>query len=259
MRALAVFVACGLSLAAGQGLAACTPLRVAYINQSVPPYYLGEGLVQAAPPGAAVDLIDKIAASAGCSVTYLRLPLARIRLALAAGSIDAAPLNALPEDEQIAVFPLTNGARDPDKAVAAVTIVLVRAADRIAAGTDPGRYFIGRKLGVSHGAAYAIALRAAGLTIDDGATNLERNLEKLRLGRIDGVTVTVTATDEFDGYLRTHIGSDIARLDKPLRVAHTWLAFSKAYYEANGPQVEAMWAWIKANGRSEFREIIKKY
>ncbi|MES2127845.1 MAG: hypothetical protein V4463_11290 [Pseudomonadota bacterium] len=259
MRALPALLACGMLMAAGQAAASCTPLRVAYINQNVPPYYLGDGPAPPDPPGAAIEMIQKIAASAGCTVTFTRLPLARIRVALAAGSIDAAPLNALPDDEHIAVFPLANGVRDTEKAIAATTIVLVRASDKLAIDTDPARYFLSHKLGVSHGASYVIPLRAAGLTIDDGATNLERNLEKLRLGRIDGCTLTVTELEEFDTHLRARIGSDIVRLDKPLRVAHTWLAFSRAYYDANGPQVETMWSWLKANRRSEFREIFKKY
>ena len=54
----------------------CIPLRIGYIDQHRPPYWMGEGEQVPEPPGAAVDLMRDAARAAGfgCAPTLVRLP-----------------------------------------------------------------------------------------------------------------------------------------------------------------------------------------
>jgi hypothetical protein len=70
-------------------------------------------------------------------------------------------------------------------------VVLVRATDKLPASTNPMSTFKGRVLGAPQGNSFITRLRESGLTIDDGGRDLDRNIEKLKLGRVDGVVVNV--------------------------------------------------------------------
>ena len=54
------------------------------MDQNRPPYWLGEGEQVPEPPGAAVDLIRSAVMESGfnCPPTLVRLPVARLRVAL---------------------------------------------------------------------------------------------------------------------------------------------------------------------------------
>ncbi len=152
-----------------------------------------------------------------------------------------------------------SGAPDLRKSFEVQTVVLVRAKDGIARDVDPLTYFKGRKIGVTHGAAYLALLHGAGILVDDGASDMERNIGKLLRGRIDGYGTTLVNPTDIDALIAARHGTSIVRLEKPLRVSRTWFVASKAFYASHTEQVEAMWNWTAVNARLQFGELVKSY
>ncbi len=235
-------------------------MKIGFSNQEVVPYYMGSGPEPATPPGASVELLGEIAASAGCSTTFSRLPPARIPASVDSGALSAAPLGALTGEFPNIVYPRDKqGKPDPERAVQMHTVVYVRASDRLDRATDPIDYFKRHKLGTFHGASFAAILRTQGFEIDDGALDAHRNFEKLKLRRIDGVILSLAHPDDMDSFVAERYGGDIVRLDKPLRTAAVWLGVNRSYYEANRSQVEAMWRWLGTQGRVRLAQLLLQY
>ena len=240
--------------------ATCIPVRVGYMDQHRPPYWLGEGAEVPDPAGAAVDLMHDavLGAGFGCPPVWVRLPIARLRVALANGDIDMSPMGELPAyPPEIALPRDKAGNIDLDRAMHNALIVLVRAGDKLPASTQPMQHFKGKLLGVAQGQSYAPRLRDAGLTIDDGARDLERNLEKLRLGRIDGVVVAAVSPEHLKAMLSRYKGA-VVQLPQPLINTRVWLAFNDSFYRAHPVQVEALWTWLDVN-RHRLGYVMQKY
>lgn len=241
-------------------MAACAPMKIGYSNQEVVPYYLGSGPDPATPPGASVELLRELAASAGCGTTFSRLPPARIPASVDSGALNAAPLGTLAGEFPNIVYPRDKqGKPDPERAVQMHTVVYVRASDKLDPATDPLDYFKRHKLGTFHGASFAAILRTQGFEIDDGALDAHRNFEKLKLRRVDGVILSLAHPGDMDSFVAERYGGEIVRLDKPLRTAFVWLGVNRAYYEANRNQVDAMWTWLGNQGRVRLGQLLRQY
>ena len=239
---------------------ACIPLRIGYIDQHRPPYWMGEGEQVPEPPGAAVDLMRDAAQAAGfgCAPTLVRLPPARLRVALANGDIDMSPLGEMPAYPAGIALPRDKkGNIDLERAMHNTLVVLVRARDKLPPTTDPMQYFKDKVLGVALGQSYTARLREAGLNVDDGGRDLERNIEKLRLGRVDGVVAAAVVPKHLKLMLDRYKGA-IVQLPQPLISTRVWLAFNESYYRAHRPQVEALWTWLDVN-RSRLGYTLEKY
>lgn len=101
-----------LAMSATQA-SACA-VRLGYPDRERAPYYLGNGSAIPARPGAAVELMSAALASAGCTVTLVRLPTARLKVALSVGEIDMAPVDLPPGAVPYSALPLTeHGLPDP--------------------------------------------------------------------------------------------------------------------------------------------------
>ncbi len=260
MRVVHLLSFLAMLLAPGLASSACTPFRLGYVNQHRPPYFLGASSAESRPPGATVDLIREMATVAGCEVVSVRLPPLRLRQALLSGDIDATLMDAAHSDLAEVALPHTpNGKLDTDRAVRMYTVVFVRADDKIAPDTDPRVHFATRRLGTNNGASLAVQLRAQGLTIDDGAHDSARNMEKLARGRIDGYAATMVSPTRMDAFTTAKFGARLVRLNTPLRTHHFWLGFSKRYYEQHRPEVDAMWNWMGAHGNARFVERVEQY
>ena len=252
-------MACALA-ASSLATAACIPIRVGYMDQHRPPYWMGDGPEVPEPPGAAVDLMRDglTGAGFGCPVTWVRLPIARLRVALAAGDVDMAPMGELPAYPPEMALPRDKaGNIDVNRAFQNTLIVLVRASDKLPASTQPMQYFRGRLLGVPQGQSYAARLREAGLTIDEGGRDLDRNIEKLRLGRIDGVVVAAVSPAHLTATLARYKGA-VVQMPQPLISTRVWLAFNDTYYRKHREQVEALWTWLDVN-RNRLGYVMQKY
>jgi hypothetical protein len=245
----------------GQARAAgCIPVRVGYMDQNRPPYWLGEGDKVPEPPGAAVDLIrDAVLGSGfGCTPIWVRLPPARIKLALAAGDIDLAPLGEMSfYPAEIAIPRDKAGNIDLNRALHNQVLVLVRTSDKLPASTNPMQYFHDKVLGIPMGNSYGPRLRESGLTLDDGARDLDRNIEKLKLGRVDGVVVAAVAPAHLKQVLAKYQG-EIEQLPQPLLNIRLWLAFNENFYHAHTRQSEALWTWLDTH-RGQLGYVMQKY
>ncbi|MES2164801.1 MAG: hypothetical protein V4476_26915 [Pseudomonadota bacterium] len=247
------------ALSAG-GAAACDQVRIGYLDQERPPYWLGTGTAVPAKPGASAELVQRFAASAGCQADLKRLPVMRIKPALIAGEIEFAPMDSSAADTAGIVFPLDkNHQPDIARALALNIVVFVRSADRIPAATEPARYFQSRPLGITLGSSYQARLLALGLKVDSGAVDIARNFEKLKLKRIDGFAVSVTSPNDMDAYIAQKYQGAIVRLSQPIFSDHVWLATSSGYYAAHAAQVEKMWTWLGSAGVREFSALLKEY
>ncbi|MQA41548.1 ABC transporter substrate-binding protein [Rugamonas aquatica] len=243
-----------------QSAGVCTPLRVGYMDQNRPPYWMGEGEQVPEPPGAAVDLIRNAVMGSGfnCLPTLVRLPVARLRVALEAGDIDMTPLAEQPSyAAEIALPRDKDGHVDRNRALHNTVVVLVRVKDKIPSSANPNDYFRGKVLGSPQGNSYNARLREAGLTIDDGARDLERNIEKLKLGRVDGVVVNLVKPEHLALTLKRYHGA-VVQLPQPLINTRLWLAFNAGYYRAHHDQVEALWSWLDAH-RGRLGDVMQKY
>lgn len=240
--------------------AGCIPVRFGYMDQNRPPYWLGDGEKVPEPPGASVDLIrDAIIASGfGCLPTLVRLPTARLQVALESGDIDMTTLGEMASYPAEVALPRDKaGNIDRNRALHNTLIVLVRVKDKLPDSTVPMQYFHDRVLGVPQGANYTARLREAGLTIDDGGRDLERNIEKLKLGRIDGVVAAAVNPAHLKATLARYKGT-VVQLPQPLVSTRLWLAFNQHFYRAHTEQVEALWTWLD-NNRGKLGYVMQKY
>lgn len=260
MHPARLFLTVALSLLANQAQGLCTPIRLGYVDQHRPPYFLGNGSLEARPPGASVDLLREAAAAAGCSIVSARLPPLRLRNALVNARIDATLMNAAQSDAAHFALPLNkSGKLDHERALKMVTVVFVRASDKIAPDTDPQVWFRSHRLGMNNGASLAAQLRSEGLQVDDGAHDGARNLEKLMRGRIDGYAATMVAADGMDASVAATFGQRLIRLSVPLRTHYFWLAYTKPYYHSNQAAAEAIWDWMGGQGRLRFAHHVERY
>lgn len=237
----------------------CT-IRLGYSDQATPPYYYGTGPDEGSPPGASPELIREIAAAAGCTITVRRLPPARLAIALEQGMIDMSPLGQPHSlSERLAHARDRNGKLDDARGLQLHTVVFVRSADHLPADTDPLQYFRQHRLGTPRGVSYAGMLRSQGIEVDDGAADMRRNLEKLKLGRIDGFAVSLASPADMDQEVAAMYGAGVMRLERPIRMATIHLLLNREFYAQHREQCEAMWTWLGTHGRARFAELLKKY
>jgi hypothetical protein len=259
MKLRTIIIVVSVVTRTGYAATPCEPIRIGYVNQERPPYYLGATSVPA-KPGASAELFQRFAASVGCDASLRRLPVNRIIPSLAAGQLDFAPLDSSSKDIAQLVFPRDkNSQLDLARAVPINIVVFVRSADQIPAATEPAKYFRDRLLGVTLGATYRTRIQGLGLKIDSGAVDIARNLDKLKLSRIDGFAVSVTSPSDMDSYVAQKYKGAIVRLAQPLFTDHIWIAASESYYAAHPARVEKMWTWLGAAGKREYYNLLKEY
>lgn len=245
-----------LALFSGHAMAECLPIQVGYLDQHRPPYWLGAGTTVPAAPGAGAELISRFTASVGCPAAFLRMPVLRIKPAVAAGEIDFGPMQAGGFGTPGIVFPLDKNRRlDRSRSIPMSIVVFVRAGDR----PGPKQHFQGRTLGTTLGSAYVGKLRESGFRVDSGAVDVASNFEKLKLRRFDGFAVSLISPGDMDSYVAEKYHGEIVRVDEPLLSDHIWLAASQKYYRRHPQRVEAMWDWLGTSGKKEFGELLSKY
>lgn len=237
----------------------CKPVRVGYSDRERLPYYVGNGVVVPAKPGALVELLQEAVRSGGCQPVFVRLPAARVRMALASGTIDIAPTYTPGDAQADYVVAMAGGEPDTRRALRSMSIVFVRAEDQLPATTDPMEYFKNHVLAANQGTMLASQLKAAGLQVDDRSVGSDSNFDKLRLKRVAGFTVAVLTLSALDPYLAAQHGKKLVRLDKPLGVSHVWLGANRNYYQRNREQVETTWNWLGAHGAQQIDALTRKY
>ncbi|MYM23093.1 hypothetical protein GTP46_10590 [Duganella sp. FT135W] len=238
----------------------CKPVRFGYSDRERVPYYMGNGNEIPEKPGVLVDLFRNAFRSVDCPLILVRLPVARVRIALMNGAIDVAPAD--PPDASHAgyvVATTANGDADHKRALRTNSYVFVRMADKLAPDTDPMAYFKTRSLAANQGTSLAAQLKAAGLQVDDGSFSSWNNFDKLRLKRVDGFTLALLTPTALDAYLNARYGQQLMRLDKPVRTSYMWLGANRTYYDQHRAQVEAVWNWLGAHGARDIEALSRNY
>lgn len=249
-----------LMCAGAHAASPCAPVRIGYSDRERAPYYMGNGGEVPARPGVLVELFREAFRSVGCPVELVRLPVARVRLALASGAVDIAPADTPADDNAGYLIATTaNGMPDHRRALRTMAYVFVRADDHLPADTDPAAYFKTHVLAVNQGTILAEHLKAAGLHVDDGSFSSWNNLDKLRLKRVDGFTLALMTPAALDPYIATRYGKQVTRLDRPVRVSSMWLGANRNYYQRNREQVDAVWNWIGAHGAQQVEALSRRY
>jgi hypothetical protein len=213
------------------------------MDQNRPPYWLGEGDKVPDPPGAAVDLIrDAVRRRLWLHAVWVRLPVARLRWRwpTAISTWRRWRTELLPRRDCTAA---RQGRQyRPGTRAAQPVLVLVRT--RTSCRRDQSHAILrGKTLGIPQGNAYAARLREAGLTLDDGGRDLDRNIEKLKLGRRGWRGGGGGGA----GPPQANAGQ-VQRRDRTAAAAamniRVWLAFNDSFYRAHTPQSEALWTWL---------------
>lgn len=238
---------------------ACT-VKLGYTDRERAPYYLGNGSAIPERPGAAVDLMVAALASAGCRATLVRLPAARLRVALSDGSIDMAPVDLVPGAVPYSVLPLTaQGDPDTRRALRTSAVVFVRSADLLPGNTAPREYFRKHRLAVNQGASLADTLRDDGILVDSGSGDTFSNLDKVLLRRVDGFLFVTAIEQAMDGIVAARYGSALVRLKTPLRTSYIWISASYAFYHGHKQQSEAIWDWFGQHAGQRVSELLDAY
>lgn len=253
-------VAALLALAANNVLAACGTIRFAYPDQHRPPYWMGNGASVPDPAGASVDWIREFAASSGCAIELVRLPVMRLRVALASGAVDFVPVDITADGQPGVVIPRdAQGKPDTRRAISLVVVAFVRAKDGYARDVDPMDMVRGKRVGIMYGSSYGAQLEKAGAKLDQGAPTVPTNFDKLQLGRIDAFVVPMIAASDMDKYVAERYKGQLVRLDKPVLKSFNWIATNPAYYETHRRDVDTLWNWLGTDGNKRFNLLLRKY
>lgn len=235
-------------------------MRVAYPDRERLPYYIGNGAVVPEPAGAGVDVLRAAVRSVGCTAELVRMPTARLRLALIDGSVDLAPVDLRDGEDRYSALPLTpGGANDTRRGIRVTAVVYVRAADGIATTTNPRNYFKSRTLATNHGSPLGDQLRDEGYTVDSGTADAFSNLDKLMIRRVDGFAMSMANAEALDSAVAARYGDRVVRLATPMRASTLWLSSSNAYYRGNRERVEQLWSWWGDNAARRLGEFLKVY
>ncbi len=249
-----------LALAANSAVAACGTIRFGYPDQHRPPYWLGNGQDVPEPAGASVEWVRELAASGGCALQLVRLPVMRLRSALTSGAVDFVPVDITADGQPGIVLPRdAHGNPDTKRATTLVVVAFVRAKDGHAPNADPLDIVRGKRVGVMYGSSYAPRLQNAGAILDQGAPTVPSNFEKLQLGRIDAFVVPLIAAEDMDKYVANRYHGELVRLQMPVLKSFNWIATSAAFYQAHQHDVDTLWNWMGAEGNKRFNQILRRY
>ena len=249
-----------LLLAAGNAFADCGTVRFGYPDRHRPPYWMGDGAAVPEPPGASVDFVRELAASNGCTLELVRLPMMRLRSSLASGAVDMVPVDITADGEPGIVMPRdAQGKPDSKRGTPLVLVAFVRAKDGSLHDADPMELVHGKRVGVLYGSAHARRLEKAGAILDQGGPSVPSNFDKLQLGRIDAFVVPMLVASDLDKYVAEHYKGELVRLEKPVFKSFNWIATNPAFYETHRHEVESMWNGMGAEGNKHYNQLLRKY
>jgi len=248
---LAILLFVGASLPAG-----AVELRLAYIDQELKPFLIGEGQDIPARPGMTVELAQRAAAKVGARLQLTRLPLPRLIEEVRAGRQDGVlSLRHSPERAAELVFPLLAGRPDPNRHVARLAYSLYKRKGE-AVGWD-GVHLTGLQNPVAVGGSPLIArrLKALGAQIVRSDTGTQM-FGMLAMYRVDAaVTLEVMA----DRLLPEQGYTQLEKMTPPLVVEEFYVPVSKGFYAANRDLVERFWQALGDLRDETYAELTSGY
>lgn len=238
--------------------AQCPQVRVGYTDQERPPFFLGSGPSVPEPAGMAIDLIRKSFKEYGCIVRFSRLPPARLVVSLTNGDIDFSIIGM--SERMVGRFALPNfssGALDRSRALHLQAVVFVRKADSADAGAAPRKFFRTHTLAAYREVQLYGNEVTDSLKLDVGALDIWANLEKLRIGRVDGVMAGLFDEMSLDELVFVRYGDRIVRLPLPLVSVDLTLAASNSFNRDNPKLVTYIWDRIRDKWPSEIEAMMR--
>jgi polar amino acid transport system substrate-binding protein len=244
-----------LLLATADGVAA--ELRLAYADQDVPPYFLGNGPDIPARPGIVIDLVRQLLQQSDHSLILTRVPGRRLQDEIRAGRQDGLiGTRYTPDRAAVMAYPMLDGRPDPQRQVARVGYHLYARAE---SGIDwDGRrlHNLQTSLGIPAGVtALHLLPGVSGIpTVEAPTTAQLFNL--LAFGRVDAV-VTIGAVG--DRYIGSFRGAEVVRISPPLLIEDFYIPFTRRFYDANSDFVEAFWLRLARDRDAVFRALLPEY
>ena len=240
----------GASVLAG-GFLVCAPaqaappcpesVRIAVMDFAFPPYMFGVGGEFANPPGKHVDWVHTAIEASRCKprVDMVRMPVARMRMELGAGTLDFLVAGSdNPEIRAIAAMPLRGGKPDPAMRVQAVEYGLYVLRGQTEVQWD-GRTLTGPpdfKVGVSPLVAASSYAREQGWKTELGQTPAGA-LKMLVGGRMPVVLTSYTAYMSLPEAER----AKIQKLEPPVLSTDYYPVANKSFHATYTDFVEKFW------------------
>lgn len=226
-------------------------VRIAVIDFAFPPYMFGVGDEFANPPGKHVEWVNAALAASRCKprVDLVRMPVARMRMELGAGSVDLLVAGSdNPEIRSIATMPLRGGKPDPRMRVQRVEYALYVMRGQNVVHWD-GRTLTGPpdfKVGVSPLVAASSFAREQGWKTEVGQTPAGA-LTMLTFGRMPVVLTSHTAYMSLPEADR----AKIQKLEPPALITDYFPVANKTFHATYTDFVEKFWRDLVKASRAE--------
>jgi polar amino acid transport system substrate-binding protein len=236
MRIAGLLALCFIAALAQPAVAA--DLRLAYIDQELTPFLIGEGPEIPARPGVTIELVRRAAAKAGTRLQLTRMPLPRLIEEVRAGRQDGVlSLRYSTERAADLVFPLRAGQPDPERHVARLAYSLYKRRD--GSVIWDGTRLTGLQGPVAVGGSPLIARRVTSLGAQIVRSDTGSQMfGMLAMYRVDAaVTLDVMA----DRLLPAQGYTQIEKLSPPLVVEEFYVPVSKGFYAAHRELTERFW------------------
>lgn len=236
--------------------AAAVDLRLAYIDQDLRPFLIGDGPEIPARPGMTIELTHRAAAQVGISLQLSRLPLRRLVEEVRAGRQDGVlSLRYSAERAASLVFPLLAGQPDPERHVARLAYSLYKREGETV-GWD-GTHLTGLTAPVAAGGSQLIVnrLKSLGAQIVRSDTGTQM-FGMLAMHRVDAA---VTLDAMADRLLREQGYTRIEKMVPPLVVEEFYVPVSKGFYARNRDLVERFWQALGDLRDATYAELTSGY
>ncbi|MEK9970056.1 MAG: transporter substrate-binding domain-containing protein [Ferrovibrio sp.] len=237
--------------------ATAAELRLAYIDQDVPPFFAGNGPDIPARPGVVIELVRHLLKDTGFTPVLTRLPGRRLQDEIRAGRQDGLiGTRYTPERAQVMAYPLVDGHIDPQRQLANVGYYLYsRKVSGIAwDGRDMRGMHVG--LGIPSGVTAVQKLPGiTGITTVEAPTSLQL-FRMLAFGRVDAVITIGQVGDRFVGRLE---GVDVVKLSPALLMEDFYIPFTHGFHARNRDFVEDFWRRLARDRDAVFHALLADY
>ncbi len=217
-------------------------IQLAYSDVEAFPYQMGNGYEIAKPPGIAVEILSKAAQDIGIDISFIRFPNKRVQEYLKQGEVDGAFIFSFKKERlRMGCYPMHDGKPDRGKRIAVLSYYLYKNGHgRIQ--WDGQRFSGVDEITIGANSGYSIVedLKKIGVRVEEAKTT-KQNLEKLRLGRIDGFAaqdITVNPYIVHEKY------SNIQTTGPPLKTKDYYLILSRRFVSERPEIAERLWTKI---------------
>lgn len=213
-------------------------IHIAYADEELPPFAMGNGPEQPHPPGIYVDLINRVAHELGITVKFQRHPTKRGQIMLKNGNVDALfSLSYNQERLELGQYPMKGGKPDGSRRIGAVAYYLYKL-DNSPVEYD-GKTIKNATMAIGANLGYSIAgdIRQMGLAVEE-VKSTDSNLKKLQLARIAAFAGQDIDTDAL---IETNAYTKIVKLPIPMASKDYFLVFSHQFMAQHADMAEKFW------------------